>query len=126
LLFGIFFSAAFPSIPSYVWVLGMLLLVTFVNVRGIRLATMANAFISIFSLVFILIFIGLAAKDIMGGAGTGMIFNFDPFYNPDESFSYIVAGAALLCFSFLGFDSATAFAEETINPKKTIPRAVII
>ncbi|VEF49240.1 amino acid permease family protein [Bacillus freudenreichii] len=126
LLFGIFFSAAFPSIPSYVWVLGMLLLVTFVNVKGIRLATMANAFISIFSLLFILIFIGLSAKDILGGAGTGTIFNFEPFYNPEQSFSYIVAGAALLCFSFLGFDSATAFAEETINPKKTIPRAVII
>lgn len=126
LLFGIFFSAAFPSIPSYVWILGMLLLVTIVNVKGIKLATMANAFISIFSLMFIVIFIGLAAKDIMDGAGTGAIFNFEPFYNPEESFSYIVAGAALLCFSFLGFDSATAFAEETINPKKTIPRAVLI
>ncbi|MFD1707417.1 APC family permease [Siminovitchia sediminis] len=126
LLFGIFFSAAFPAIPSYVWILGMLLLVTIVNARGIRLATMANAFISIFSLLFIVIFIGLSAKDIMGGAGTGTIFNFEPFYNPEYSFSYIVAGAALLCFSFLGFDSATAFAEETIKPEKTIPKAVFI
>ncbi|WP_144461242.1 APC family permease [Siminovitchia fortis] len=126
LLFGIFFSAAFPSVPTYIWILGMLLLVTFVNVRGIRLATMANAFISISSILFILIFIGLSAKDILGGTGTGTIFNFEPFYNPEQSFSYIVAGAALLCFSFLGFDSATAFAEETINPKKTIPKAVII
>ncbi len=126
LLFGIFFSAAFPAVPSYVWILGMLLLVTFVNVKGIRLATVANAFISISSILFILIFIGLSAKDIMGGTGTGTIFNFEPFYNPEQSFSYIVAGAALLCFSFLGFDSATAFAEETINPKKTIPKAVII
>lgn len=126
LLFGIFFSSAFPATPSYVWVLGMLLLVTFVNIRGIRLATMANALITIFSLAFILIFIGFSAKEILGGAGTGTLFNFEPFYNPDESFSYIVAGAALLCFSFLGFDSATAFAEETVNPKKTIPRAVLI
>jgi len=126
LLFGIFFTAAFPSIPSYVWILGMLALVTIVNVKGIKLATLANAFISIFSLLFILIFIGLSAKDIMGGAGTGTIFNLDPFFDPDKSFSYIVAGAALLCFSFLGFDSATAFAEETVNPKKTIPKAVII
>ncbi|WP_018708090.1 APC family permease [Siminovitchia fordii] len=126
LLFGIFFSAAFPSVPSYVWILAMLLVVTTVNVLGIRLATLANAFISIFSLVFIFIFICLSAKEITGGAGTGTIFNFEPFYNPEESFSYLVAGAALLCFSFLGFDSATAFAEETINPEKTIPRAVFI
>ena len=126
LLFGIFFSAAFPSVPNYVWILAMLLVVTTVNVLGIRLATLANAFISIFSLVFIFIFICLSAKEITSGAGTGTIFNFEPFYNPEESFSYLVAGAALLCFSFLGFDSATAFAEETLNPEKTIPRAVFI
>ncbi|WP_339164499.1 amino acid permease [Siminovitchia sp. FSL W7-1587] len=126
LLFGIFFSAAFPAIPSYIWILGMLLLVTLINARGIRLATMANAMITIFSLVFIFIFIGFSVKEIVGGAGTGTLLNVKPFFNPDESFSYIVAGAALLCFSFLGFDSATAFAEETVNPKKTIPRAVML
>lgn len=126
LLFGIFFSAAFPAIPSYVWILGMLLLVTLINARGIRLATMANAMITIFSLLFIFIFIGFSVKEIVGGAGTGTLLNVKPFFNPDESFSYIVAGAALLCFSFLGFDSATAFAEETVNPKKTIPRAVML
>ncbi|MBM7714313.1 amino acid transporter [Bacillus thermophilus] len=126
LLFGIFFSAAFPAIPSYIWILGMLLLVTLINARGIRLATMANAMITIFSLLFIFIFIGFSVKEIVGGAGTGTLLNVKPFFNPDESFSYIVAGAALLCFSFLGFDSATAFAEETVNPKKTIPRAVML
>lgn len=126
LLFGIFFSAAFPAIPSYVWILGMLTIVTLVNVRGIKLATFANAFITILSVTFVLIFIAMAAKTILAGGGTGTVFSLKPFYNPDESFSYIVAGAALLCFSFLGFDSATAFAEEAVNPKKTIPRAVFI
>lgn len=126
LLFGIFFSAAFPSVPNYVWVLGMLVLVTVINVRGVKLATKANAFITIFAIAFILLFIGLSIKEIAGGAGTGTLLSLKPFYNSEEPFSFIISGAALLCFSFLGFDSATAFAEETVNPQKNIPRAVFI
>ncbi|MEK4027637.1 APC family permease [Pseudobacillus sp. FSL P4-0506] len=126
LLFGIFFSAAFPSVPNYVWILSMLLLVTVINVRGVKLATKANAFITIFSIAFILLFIGLSIKEIAGGAGTGTLFSLKPFYNSEEPLSFIISGAALLCFSFLGFDSATAFAEETVNPQKNIPRAVFI
>ncbi|UOQ92261.1 APC family permease [Halobacillus shinanisalinarum] len=126
LLFGIFFSAAFPTIPKYVWILGILVLVTLTNMRGVKLATKANALITIFSISFILLFIGLSIEEVLGGAGTGTLLSLKPFYNPEESISFIVAGAALLCFSFLGFDSATTFAEETINPEKTIPRAVFI
>lgn len=126
LLFSIFFSAAFPSIPSYVWILGMLTLVTIINIKGVKLAAQANSLFTIFSLLFIFIFIGLSIKEVLAGTGTGTLFNLDAFYNPDQPFSFIVSGAALLCFSFLGFDTATTFAEETIEPQKTIPRAVYI
>ncbi|WP_100401615.1 APC family permease [Bacillus sp. FJAT-42315] len=126
LLFSIFFSAAFPAVPPYVWVLGMLSLVTFINVKGVKLAAKANAFITIFSLLFIVLFIGLSIKEILSGTGSGTLLSLEPFYNSEQPFSFVVAGAALLCFSFLGFDSATTFAEETVNPRKTIPRAVFI
>ncbi|WP_330219164.1 APC family permease [Peribacillus butanolivorans] len=126
LLFSIFFSAAFPSIPAYVWVLSLLLIVTVINVIGVKMATKANALLTILALLFIAIFIGLSIREITGGTGTGTLWSFESFYNTNEHFSFIVAGAALLCFSFLGFDSATAFAEETIQPEKTIPRAIYI
>ncbi|MFK2825692.1 APC family permease [Bacillus sp. B190/17] len=126
LLFGLFFSAAFPSVPNYVWVLGLLTLVTVINVRGVKLATKANAFITIFAVTFIILFVGLSIKEILSGTGTGTLLSLKPFYNSEEPISFIVTGAALLCFSFLGFDSATAFAEETVQPEKTIPRAVFI
>ncbi|MFJ7936744.1 APC family permease [Sporosarcina sp. NPDC096371] len=126
LAFGIFFSAAFPAIPNYVWIAGMLILVTFINVRGLKFATSINAFITIFAFLFILIFIGFSIKEIFMEAGTAALLSFEPFFNLNESFTYTIAGAALLCFCFLGFESVTAFSEETVNPKKTIPRAVII
>ena len=37
----------------------------------------------------------------------------------------LIAGASILCFSFLGFDAVTTLSHETKDPKKTIPRAVI-
>ncbi|MED3888405.1 APC family permease [Peribacillus frigoritolerans] len=126
LVFGIFFSAAFPTIPSYIWILGMLILVTFINIKGLKIATNVNVFITIFAFLFIVIFIGFSIKEILMGENTATLLSLEPFYNSKEPFSYTIAGAALLCFCFLGFESVTAFAEETVNPKKTIPRAVIL
>lgn len=126
LLFGIFFNAAFPEIPPYVFVLFILILVTSINLRGIKLAVGMNMLIISVSVLFLVIFCILAIKAILGGTGTGTLLNIEPFFNPDESFSYIIAGAALLCFSFLGFDSVTTFSEETKNARKNIPRAIFI
>src|SRR5699024_11596968 len=41
-------------------------------------------------------------------------------------FTAVAAGAAILCLSFLGFDAVSTLAEETKNPRRTIPRAIII
>jgi amino acid transporter len=43
LLFSIFFSAAFPSVPAYAWVLSLLIIVTVINVVGVKMAPKANA-----------------------------------------------------------------------------------
>ncbi|MGE7836134.1 APC family permease [Viridibacillus arvi] len=126
LVFATFFSAAFPSIPHYVWIAGMLMLVTFINIKGLKFATSVNAFITVFAFLFILIFIGFSIKEILMGESTTTLFSLEPFFNSKEPLSYTIAGAALLCFCFLGFESVTAFSEETVNPKKTIPRAVIL
>lgn len=126
LLFGIFFSAAIPEVPAYVWILLLLTIVTFINIKGVKLATSTNVIIIGFSLLFIIVFAVLSIKSIMQGEGTGMLLNIEPFFQTNESFTYIVAGAALLCFSFLGFDSVSTFSEETVNPERNIPRAIFI
>ncbi|WP_282974766.1 amino acid permease [Saccharopolyspora erythraea] len=38
----------------------------------------------------------------------------------------IVAGSAILCLSFLGFDAISTLSEEAREPRKTIPRAIIL
>ncbi len=126
LLFGIFFSAAIPEVPPYVWILFLIVLVTFVNIKGVKLGANVNMIVISLSLLFLVVFCVLSIKSIVQGTGTGMLLNLEPFFSADESFKYVVAGAALLCFSFLGFDSVSTFSEEVKNPEKNIPRAIFI
>ncbi len=126
LLFGIFFNAAIPEVPSWVWILSILIMVTIVNMRGIKLAVGANLLIICASFIFLIIFCALSIKEIFQGTGSGTLFNLEPLINTNEPFKYLIAGAALLCFSFLGFDSVTTFSEEVVNAKKNIPKAIFI
>lgn len=126
LVFGIFFHAAFPEVPEYVFILAIIIVVTIINLRGITLAANANLIIIALSAVFLVIYSIFVIKSILGGTGTGTLFNLSSIYNPENSFSYMLAGASLLCFSFLGFDSISTFSEEAVNPKRNIPRAILI
>lgn len=47
-------------------------------------------------------------------------------YFPDVPFGSNMAGASLLCLSFLGFDALTTLSEETKKPDKVIPRAIML
>ncbi|MFC7395545.1 APC family permease [Scopulibacillus cellulosilyticus] len=49
-----------------------------------------------------------------------MILLFAPFTFP------VIQGASIVATSFLGFDAVTTFSEETINPKKIVPKAIFL
>jgi putrescine importer len=38
----------------------------------------------------------------------------------------LLAGSAIACYSFLGFDAVSTLSEETLNPTRAIPRALVI
>ncbi|RNB89801.1 APC family permease [Brevibacillus fluminis] len=126
LIFGIFLSARFPSIPFYVWTLALIILVTFINIRGVKLATSVNMITSIYGVLTVIFFTILSFKSALSGVGTVQAITLLPFFNPDVSLSIVVAGASLLCFSFLGFDSIATLTEETVDAKNTIPKAMMI
>lgn len=124
LVAGIFLETAFPSVPSSIWMITLIAVVTVINLLGIRVTTNFNAVLILFQLLVVAIFVVLSTRGIMAGAGTGTFFSALPFINPDVPNSAILAGASILCLSFLGFDSVTTLSEETINSEKTIPKAI--
>ena len=121
-----YFSAAVPAVPSWVWLVGFIVVTTLINIVGVEVGSKINFIMVSIQVVIIIAFLIFTIKAITEGMGEGTLASFSPFYNPDISFGYTVAGAAAACYCFLGFDALTTFTEDTVNPTKNIPRAIIL
>ena len=121
-----YFSAAVPAVPSWVWLVGFIVVTTLINIVGVEVGSKINFIMVSIQVVIIIAFLIFTIKAITEGMGEGTLASFSPFYNPDISFGYTVAGAAAACYCFLGFDALTTFTEDTVDPTKNIPRAIIL
>lgn len=125
-LFGaVYLSSAFPAIPMWVWILAFIVITTVINTFGIKVANKFNYIMMAVQILVLIAFIGLSIHYVVGDT-TKSLFDLKPFYQSEVQISFITAGAAIACYSFLGFDAVTTLSEETINAKKTIPRAILL
>ncbi|WP_426975452.1 APC family permease [Pseudarthrobacter sp. O4] len=127
LVIGIYLNILFPAVPAWIFVVACILLVTVLNVVGISSVATASNLIVLVQFVFIAVFVVIAVGFVATGnhsVNLGAPFTGDGGAN--VTFSTLMAGAAVLCLSFLGFDAISTMAEEAKNPKKDIPRAIII
>lgn len=132
LIASIFLKPIFPNVPAWVWIISMTVITFFANYRGISFAAKVDNFLVIIQFLFLGVFLLFAIKYILGGGGTGCLYDWSAFVNTSElhssggGFGMILAGASILALSFLGFDAVTTLAEETVNPEKTIGKAILI
>ncbi|MGO0060123.1 APC family permease [Brevibacillus fluminis] len=122
----LYLAIYFPSVPFWVWVISFIVITTVLNILGIKLATNINTLFVIYQFFVLIVFVVLSVKGILNGMGTGTLVSIKPFFNPDVPLSSVMAGASLLCLSFLGFDAVSTLSEETKNPDKTIPKAILL
>jgi putrescine importer len=126
LLLGIAMKAYFPSIPMFIWIIIFIITITIVNILGIKVAAKFNAALLFLQFGTLALFITFSIKGLINGMGAGTLFSIFPFINSNVNMSDFMSVMPLLCFSFLGFDAATTLAEETKNPRKSIPRAIYL
>jgi putrescine importer len=126
LIGGSYLSAQFPSVPIGVWIIGFILVTTVLNILGIKVADKANYVLMAFQLLVIVFFVALSIGHVVSTAGTGGLASTEPFFNDTSSFGTITAGAAIAAYSFLGFDAVTTLTEETIDPRRNMPRAIML
>jgi putrescine importer len=124
LIGGSYLSAQFPAVPAWLWIVGFVLVTTLLNILGLKVADRANFLLMTFQVLVIGVFVVLSVGTVVA-QGTGVL-SASPFANPTSSFATISAGAAIAAYSFLGFDAVTTFTEETIEPRKTVPRAIML
>ncbi len=121
-----YLDAQFPGVPGWIWIVGFILVTTLLNILGIKVADRTNYVLMAFQVLVIVIFVALSIGSVVAEHGAGGLISASPFANSTATFSGVTAGAAIAAYSFLGFDAVTTFTEETIEPRKTVPRAILL
>ncbi|UEP25602.1 APC family permease [Burkholderia ambifaria] len=121
LAIGIYMKQLFPAVPASVWIVASIALITGLNIVGIRLVNRVNLILIASQLVFIAVFVAAAAHV---AAGEGLTATLALPSSGDAR--AILAGSAILCLSFLGFDAVSTLSEETHEPRRTVPRAILL
>ncbi|UOQ92131.1 APC family permease [Halobacillus shinanisalinarum] len=124
LLAKIYLSSGFPQVPSWVWIIGLISIISILNIFGVKIAASINILLVVFQFLVGTIFIYLNVRAIT--EGPKHFISLSELIPSGMEFSGVFAGAALLALSFIGFDAITTLSEETIKPKKTIPRAILL
>jgi amino acid transporter len=125
LVIGIYMTAAIPAVPPWVWILIAIVVVTVLNIVGIVSVARANFLLLALQIVFILVFVVMAFITInkVGNVNLMAPFTGDGTVSGANP---VFAGAAILCLSFLGFDAVSTLSEEANDPRRSVPKAIMI
>jgi amino acid transporter len=124
LLIGLYMQDYFPSTPQALWIILAVVLVTGLNILGIRLVAGANFVFVVAQFIFIIVFAVMAIAEVTSDVEVQSFTA--PFVESGIDLGAVVAGSAVLALSFLGFDAISTLSEETRDPKRKIPRAIIL
>ena len=125
LLIRIYMESFFPQVPAWVWVVAYVGAITCLNLRSISSTSKVNGILVVFAIVLIGAFIVLAWSALVKGAGNGTAFTMNPLFHEGVEASTVISGATVVCFSFIGFDAITMYAEEA-KDKSSVPKAIVL
>ncbi|KJZ43505.1 APC family permease [Pseudomonas fluorescens] len=120
-----YLNSAFPAVPQWIWVLAFIGITSAINIVGLKLANGINALLMLVQFLVLIAFVALCVHYVGGDASTPL-WSVKPFFNGDMQMPLIMSGAAIACYSFLGFDAVSTLTEETLDPRRTIPRAIML
>lgn len=106
------FTGSLFNVPALV----IVMLLSWILVRGVKESAGANNVMVAIKLAAILLF-------IFGAAHAVQASNLHPFM--PNGFGGVMSGAAIVFFTFIGFDSVSTAAEECKNPQRNMPIGII-
>jgi amino acid transporter len=99
------------------------LIVWVLTYRGIRLSTRTGVALGTFEIV---VFVALAITLIIAAGGNNTLSVFAPNTGNPKGWGSVFPGMIYAILAFIGFEAAAPLAEEAKDPRRTIPRAVIL
>ena len=121
-----------PATSFHFWIFVVAALATVINLLGIKVADRVNLTImsaQLLGMALLMYFCSryLHATALVPAAAAGTpVFSLAPFHASAANLPLVMAGAAIACYSFLGFDAVSTLSEETVDPTRNIPRATIL
>ena len=104
------------NLPAVFIVLAIMTLLVY----GVRESARANSIMVLVKIAALLMFIVL-------GVGAFTSDNFTPFYGGEkEGFGGVVTAASIIFFAYIGFDAISTSGEETKNPGRDLPIAILV
>ena len=100
------------NLPAF----GIVMVVTWLLLRGVRESSSANNIMVIIKLLALGLFIGVGVMNIHPA-------NLTPF--APNGFAGIHQGAAIVFFAYIGFDAISTAAEETKDPQRNLPIGIL-
>jgi len=122
--FGGYMSGLIPGLPPSVTVVGILLLLAAINFRGMRESSTTNIIATMVELTGLLIVIVAGALFLSEEPDAGIRQTIAA--SSEVSWNGIARGAALGFFAFIGFEDMVNVAEEVKDPKRNMPRAILV
>jgi putrescine importer len=118
-----------PATSFHFWILVVASLATGINLLGIKVADRVNLTIMTAQLLAMGLLMFVCSRYLHATSlapATGPAFTLAPFHTSAANLPLAMAGAAIACYSFLGFDAVSTLSEETVDPTRNIPRATIL
>jgi amino acid transporter len=110
-----------------VWVIVLIVVSTFLNLRGIKWTALANQILTAVMCLVIVIFAVDAIHYLLTTQGWAGLFSTEPFYNPRTfNLPAVASATSLVALTYIGFDGITTLAEDVKEPKRTVPLAVVL
>lgn len=107
------FTGAWFNLPAFV----IVMLLSWILYIGIRESAGTNNVIVLIKVAAILTFVIIGAQFVSGD-------NWRPFM--PNGFQGVLTGAAIVFFTYIGFDSVSTAAEECRNPQRDVPFGIIV
>lgn len=102
-----------------------MLIVAFINFRGVSESVKVNVVLTLVELSGLLIIVAIGVIALSSGKGDASVLTDIRIPEGETAFGAVTAATALAFFAMVGFEDSVNMAEETHNPAKTFPKIML-
>ncbi|MBB3663506.1 MULTISPECIES: APC family permease [Prauserella salsuginis group] len=122
--FGDTYLAEFVSSPMPLMAIAFIALLALINFRGVRESVVTNVVLTCIEIGGLLIIIGVGVWAVLNGSGDAS--RLTEFNTQDQTMLVAITSATSLAFfSMVGFEDSVNMAEETKDPARVFPKAML-